>query len=668
MTTGSPLDRPKKILFVTLSNLGDVVLTLPAFRALEAHFPHAEFHVVAGEGARGVFASEPRVKSFLAHPKRPTLGGRVAFIRSIRAQRYDLIVDLKKSPIGFFGGAKERNSYWVSGKSAVHQSMKHLRSIEGITPPASGVSTMRLPALPESLRAELDAWIAGGRFVAAAPGSKSDLKKWPADRYAALLDKIAMNEGCRIVLVGDAADVSDAVRVKGAMRSRTLDLTGRTSYAELCAVLGRAAMLVTNDSAPLHIADALGTPVLAIFGPTEPRKYGPRGAHGLVARKRVFCQPCEKAQCRFATHDCLKDLPIDEVYAKACQILSDEFRPRNLKILVVRLDRIGDVVLSLPAIAAIRGRFPSAEIAVMTRPSTRELLEGHPMVDEVIPYYYEKKGRHSSMTGNARFIREIQMRKFDIAFILHPSTRAVLVPFLAGIPYRIGFDSVLPFLLTKKVPDRRSEGKKHESDYTLDVVRAFGINEIPQTPEFEERPIDRTRAAEICVKYGIAEGERVIALHPGASCASKKWPVERFAELGQALSAGRRIAVVGGREEKELGKILKEAIGPTAVDLTGELGLKDLASFLRRCELLVTNDSGPAHVAAAAGVKTVSIFGRNRDGLGPRRWKALGEGHAVLHKDVGCVVCTAHRCAIGFECLKAVGVGEVRAKVDEVLS
>jgi heptosyltransferase-2 len=668
MKDSSPLDRPDKILFVTLSNLGDVVLTLPAFRALEARFPHAEFHVVAGEGARGVFAAEPRVKSVLVHPKRPTLAGRLAFIRAIRAERYDLIVDLKRSPIGFFGGAKRRNSYLISGKSAIHQSMKHLRSIEGIAPPARGARAMRLPAVSAGLRVELDAWAPDGRFVAVAAGSKSDLKKWPTERYAALLDKMILNDGCRIVLVGDAADAADSAKVRAAMRGGVLDLTGRTTFEELCAVLGRAALLVTNDSAPLHVADALGTPVLAIFGPTEPRKYGPRGAQSLVARKRVFCQPCEKAQCRFATHECLKDLSVELVYAKARQILSDEFRPRNLRILVVRLDRIGDVVLSFPAIAAIRGRFPSAEISVMTRPATRELLEGHPMIDEVIPYYYEKKGRHSSVIGGARFIREIQMRKFDVAFILHPSNRSVLVPFLAGVPYRIGFDSVLPHLLTKVVPDRRGEGQKHESDYTLDIVRAFGINDAGAPPELERRPEDDVVASQILAKFGIAENDRVIALHPGASCDSKKWPVERFAELGRSLSDGRRIAVVGGRDEREMGKYLKEAIGSAAVDLTGELGLKDLARFLRRCELLVTNDSGPAHVAAASGVKTVSIFGRNREGLGPRRWKALGEGHVYLHKDVGCVVCTAHRCAIGFECLKAVEVKEVRAKVEEVLS
>lgn len=668
MTTGSPLDRPKKILFVSLSNLGDVVLTLPAFRALEEKFSHADFHVVVGEGARDVFAAEPRVKKVLYHPKRPTLWSRIAFIRLIRSERYDWIVDLKKSPIGLLGGARNRNSYLISGKSTIHQSAKHLRSIEAIAPPGLSRAGTRPPGLTGKLGEELNAWVGSDRFVVVAPGSKSDLKKWPVERYAALADKISLNDGCKVVLVGDKADTPDAQKMTASMRTGALDLTGRTTYEELRAVLGRAAMLVTNDSAPLHIADALGTPVLAIFGPTEPRKYGPRGPQSLVARKRVFCQPCEKAQCRYATHECLRDLGVEQVYAKARQILSDEFRPRNLKILIVRLDRIGDVILSLPSIAAIRGRFPNAEISVMTRPSTRDLLEGHPTIDEVIPYYYEKGGRHSSIIGNVRFIREIQIRQFDLAFILHPSTRAVMVPFMAGIPYRIGFDSTLPFLLTKKVPDRRFEGQKHESEYTLDIVRAFGIPEIPPAPFLEVKPDDEFRANEIFRQFGIADGERVVALHPGASCASKRWPVERFAELGASLSAGRRVAIVGGQEEKKLGKILKDAIGSAAVDLTGELSLKELASFLKRCEVLVTNDSGPAHIAAAVGVKTVTIFGRNREGLGPRRWKTLGEGHTILHQDTGCVVCTAHRCAIGFECLKAVEVKDVRAKVEEVLS
>jgi ADP-heptose:LPS heptosyltransferase len=96
-----------------------------------------------------------------------------------------------------------------------------------------------------------------------------------------------------------------------------------------------------------------------------------------------------------------------------------------------------------------------------------------------------------------------------------------------------------------------------------------------------------------------------------------------------------------------------------ALNLAGRLSVAELAALLARCRLLVSNDSGPVHVAAAVGTPVIAIFGRNQRGLSPRRWRPLGEGHAVLHKDVGCVTCLAHECDIGFQCLTALGVEEV---------
>ena len=128
-----------------------------------------------------------------------------------------------------------------------------------------------------------------------------------------------------------------------------------------------------------------------------------------------------------------------------------------------------------------------------------------------------------------------------------------------------------------------------------------------------------------------------------------------------------RLVVIGGAEEAVLGEYLKREWGDRGIDLTGQLDLKALAAFFKRSTLLVSNDSGPIHLAAAVGTRTFGIFGRNEAGLSTMRWRALGEGHRIIQKDVGCVLCLAHRCTIGFECLKAVEVGEVFEKVKEML-
>ncbi|HXV18516.1 MAG TPA: glycosyltransferase family 9 protein, partial [Candidatus Omnitrophota bacterium] len=274
------------------------------------------------------------------------------------------------------------------------------------------------------------------------------------------------------------------------------------------------------------------------------------------------------------------------------------------------------------------------------------------------------------LLGSIRFIRELVLRRFDIAFILHPSHRAHWVPFLAGIPYRIGLNSRDPLLLTKRVPDRRKEGSKHEADMTLDIVRAFGVP-VPSEKIFSIATSyeDEVFVSETFAKAGVAGSETIAAFHLGSSCASKRWPAERFIELGKRFldQRGARIVVVGGTEEKELGRIFRGQVGTSVVDLTGQLSLKQLAELLRRCAVLVSNDSGPVHIAAAVNTRTLTIFGRNKSDLGPVRWRALGAGHEVIQKDVGCAVCLAHRCTIDFECLKAVSVEMVWERLGAML-
>lgn len=654
----------RRILVVTLSNLGDVVLTLPVFQSLSQAFPNAKLDVIIGPAAKMVFEGDPRIRKIIPYDKKISWGDKWRFIQEIRHEHYDIIVDLRFSLIGLLGGGRLRNRYLFFRTKKKRRALRHLEALRGIAPCDEGQSFLqvRSQSLPGDLADQ-------GKIVAAAVGSKSDIKKWPAEYYAALLDKLALNDGCRIVLVGDKHDMEDAEKVKALMKSRSTDLSGQTSFSELAAVIQKASLLVTNDSAPLHIADALKVPTLAVFGPTDPEKYGPRFSSSLAARSGVFCSPCERAQCHYH-HECMKELGIDEVYAKAVRILNDETGPADIKILMIRLDRIGDVVLSLPAILAVRERFPKAHIALMTRPTTQPLVEGNPLIDEVIPYFYEKKGRHRSVVGNFRFIYEIIRRKFDIVFILNPSLRSYLVPFCAGIPYRVGFKS-WPFLLTHSAEDRRHEGKRHEAEYTLDVVRAFGV----EAPAAKKNILPVTHNVSLKIswileKFSCKANDRILAIHPGASCISKKWPKERFAQLGKKIltSTPYRLAIVGGKEEVDLGKYLASEWGETAIDLTGKLDLKELAAFLKRCELLISNDSGPVHVAAAVGTRTISIFGRNQSGLSPARWKPLGEGHAVIQKDVGCVVCLAHRCTIDFECLKAVTVEEVFVMAKKMLS
>jgi len=666
---------PMKILIVTLSNLGDVVLTLPVFQSLIDAYPAARLDVIVGGSGRIVFEKDPRIRHVTVYDKKMSLLEKWRFLKRIRTERYDILLDLRRSAIGLLGGAKVRNSYFNFQNKKRHCVEKHLSALDGIV----DAGARPVPAQPGWLNGRIQdgtgqvPFLPDGRFIVAAPGSKSDIKKWPAEKYAELLARLATEQDCSVVLVGDKHDVADAEKVKdhlssfvGARRAVPLhDLTGRTDFHELVSIIQKASLVITNDSAPLHIADALKVPALAIFGPTDPRKYGPRRAGSAALSKRLFCQPCEKAQCRYG-HECLKELEVPEVHAKALQVMEDTLRSANFKILIIRLDRVGDLVLSLPAIEALRRRFPQARISVMTRPYTKDLLEGHPLIDEVIPYDYQKRGRHAFGAGYFRLLREIVKHRFDAAVVLHPGIRSSLIPFLCAIPHRIGYRDVNSWLLTRTVKDERHAGQKHESRYAMDLVSVLGVDPgVPLSlPAIGVDPSARDRISELLQKHGGGPKEKIIALHPGASCPSKRWPKENFRSFAEKIlkEFSFRVVLIGAKEEKPAASFIVKDLGSRVLNLAGQLSLKELAALLSRCEVLVSNDSGPVHVAAAVGTRVISLFGRNQAGLSAQRWKPLGPGHAVIQKDVGCVICLAHRCPIGFECLKAIHVEDVLAQ------
>ncbi len=144
------------------------------------------------------------------------------------------------------------------------------------------------------------------------------------------------------------------------------------------------------------------------------------------------------------------------------------------KILIIRTDRLGDVILSTPVIENLKFAYPDAHIAFMCRPYTREVLEGNPYLDEVI--VYDKYGKQKSFFNSIKFAFNLRKEKFDCVIILHPTNRVHMISYFAAIPYRIGWETKMSFFLTKKLPHRKHEGKKHEVEYTLDLIRSLGVN------------------------------------------------------------------------------------------------------------------------------------------------------------------------------------------------
>jgi heptosyltransferase-2 len=511
------------------------------------------------------------------------------------------------------------------------------------------------------------------RILVIASGARSSTKRWPAANFIALIKSLEKEQDIKIILAGDKDDIALNSQITRHSGGKVIDLTGKTEILELAALLKISKLLITNDSATMHLASYLDTPVLALFGPTDNDKYGPWSALSAIAKKDVYCRPCEKAQCRFGTLECLQVIKPEDVLVTARELLSKsaivKFHKKNnfKRILIVRTDRIGDVVLSTPVIKALRDEFPQSYIAMMTAPGAKEIVEGNPYLDQVI--IYDKDGKHKSWMRSIKFARNLKKKGFDLAVILHPSNRVHLVTFLAGIHKRIGYSRKMGFLLTDRFIHDKQRGEKHESEYNLGLLKALGINTKAEELHIPIKPEAEIWTDKFFKESGISDNDRLLAIHPGASCPSKIWPAERFVQVADKLAKahGFKVLVVAG--PKDLAKT-EEAIRNMhipAINLAGKTSIAQLASVLRRCKLFISNDSGPVHIASAVGTPVISIFGRKQAGLSPKRWGPLGTKDKFLHKDVGCIECLAHNCVRGFACLKAISVDDVVRAAEEIL-
>ncbi len=294
-------------------------------------------------------------------------------------------------------------------------------------------------------------------------------------------------------------------------------------------------------------------------------------------------------------------------------------------ILVIRTDRLGDVVLTTPALRALRKKFPEARITLLLAPLTKELVEGNPYIDQIL--IDDRRCTHKGWLGYIKLVNRLRQEHFDLVINYHTKKRTNLLCWFAGIPVRIGYrNDKFGFLLNKPVPDRRPAGEKHEARYCLDVLKVLGISG-EALELYVATKDDNDKWAEDWLKSRQLPIEgKIVAVHPGSSCPTKQWPVERFVELIRILRSRYQteIVLVGGADgRKAAAQIQNEVQGPL-FSLVGETSVGQLTSLLKKCALLISNDSGPVHIAAALGTPVVSIFTRNQPGINPERWCPLG--------------------------------------------
>ncbi|MDD5618113.1 MAG: glycosyltransferase family 9 protein, partial [Candidatus Omnitrophica bacterium] len=451
--------------------------------------------------------------------------------------------------------------------------------------------------------------------------------------------------------------------INSRLGNRCVDLTGKTSLLEAIAILNRAKLIIGNDSAISHLVSYLNRPALVIFGPTDENKYGPWANKSAVVRKNTICSPCEGDNCK-NNRRCMKNISTQSVLDYANALLKGEtpaLHSEYRRILVTRTDRLGDVLLSTPVIKNLRDNFPNAYIAMMVCSSLGDLVKGNPYLDEVI--LFDKRGKHGGIVNSFRFAGELKKKNFDLALILHPRIRVHIILFLARIKERMGYDIKFGFLNTYILKHTKHRGEKHETEYTLDFLRELGINKFDKAmfmPVYKEA---EEWAGNFLKERG-ASKSKVVLVHAQASCHSRLWPQDYYNRLIDDIINIYKVRVIYLGIERD--DNIKES--DNIVNITGRTSIAQLASLIKHANLLISNDSGPVHIAVALGTPVISIFGRNQPGLSPRRWAHSNAKSRFLHKDVGCQVCLAHDCNRGFACLKAIEPKEVLSYADEFLS
>lgn len=351
--------------------------------------------------------------------------------------------------------------------------------------------------------------------------------------------------------------------------------------------------------------------------------------------------------------------------------MSDRAKPGERRILVRGANWIGDAVMSTPALARLRSSFPEARLTLLTTPLTCELLAGQSdLVDEVIPYNRKEGGWQTLW----QVLPQIRDGQFDLAILFQNAFEAALLARLAGIPIRIGYAAQgRSLLLTHRLRRDSSHQNRHQINDYLDLVAAS--ERILRGESFRPKgasPLPRLTVTEAAKEGGQRQlpgiEQPVVALNVGATNSRAKcWPTGHFAELANQLihSTGATIVLLGGPGEKEAASVVADQVkGSRLINLAGSTTLPELLGVLSICSLVISNDTGPAHIAAALGCPTLTLFGpTNEFETAPTGPKA-----SLLRVDgIECARCMHRDCPIDHRCMNRLSVDAVYNRSLELL-
>lgn len=344
-------------------------------------------------------------------------------------------------------------------------------------------------------------------------------------------------------------------------------------------------------------------------------------------------------------------------------------REQIKKILVINLGGMGDVLFSTPALRALTESFSQGKIWMLISPKAIELVKGFPGIGQVCVFGMEYGGAipFDKMLGNLRLLLRLRRERFDLVINMR-----TIVSKISALKLRVMMDIIKPkikvgrdtrqrgYFLDIKIPETDA-GDKPEMEYDIDTVEALGIRVKNRSIDFEISQEVRKKVAALLVQRGIGESDTVIGVHPGGM-PSRQWGIENFTAVIQRLLAevpGLKVVVTGGKDEGFLTRELIDRLKPREiVDMTAQLSLKELGALIKRCNIFITNDTGPMHIAAIAQAPLIVLFGGGcLKRFDPRN---ISKKAIVFHKDVDCSPCDKVHCD-SMKCIKEITPEEVIA-------
>jgi len=341
-----------------------------------------------------------------------------------------------------------------------------------------------------------------------------------------------------------------------------------------------------------------------------------------------------------------------------------------VKILIRATNWVGDAIMALPALRAIRKRFPDAEISIVGRPYVADIYRDQEICNQLIPY--DPKGLHGGFSGRERLAAELRAQRFDMALLLQNAFDAAWLVWRANIPERVGYArDGRSFLLTQAVPPpRQGEIPAHEKFYYLELLRRAGWLDSVQDESFIGLHVSEARrqsADEFLRKYGVRQGALRTAIGAGASYGSAKcWPPSRFADVANRLQreTGADVILFGTAAEATVSAAIAAEMSRPPIDLTGKTGIADLPALLSQCHLFIGNDSGAMHVAAAVGLPIVAIFGPTD----PYGTAPVTPHCSIVQQKPYCSPCFLRRCPTDHRCMTTITADMVDAAARSWLS